>query len=224
MSSIKKRIVIYIVCGLVAVLVIGGIIINSTTNANSPARLLSLGEKYLSELDYEQALVQFLKIIEIEPMNERAYLDAAESYIGLGQTDEAIAILEQGIEATGSEEMHTLLLELTESEEPTEPMEESQPEDEPEPSIPVSEDYMPADIAALFEQAAAAFQQEDYDAVTQIAYNAVLVEFLRNNRGAKYGNVTGEAFGNVDACVLGYANVDVGGNGYGICLSCRQYR
>jgi tetratricopeptide (TPR) repeat protein len=65
----------------------------------STAELISLGENYLSDLDYERALVQFLKVIEIEPMNERAYLGAAEAYIGLGQTDNAIEILEQGLAA-----------------------------------------------------------------------------------------------------------------------------
>ena len=59
--------------------------------------LLELGEKYLLDFDYEQALVQFLRVIEIEPMNTRGYTGAAEAYIGLGQIDEAIAILQDGL-------------------------------------------------------------------------------------------------------------------------------
>jgi len=62
------------------------------------AELLDLGEKYLLEMDYEQAIVQFTKAIEIEPKNERAYLGAAEAYVALGQEDKAIEILEQGLE------------------------------------------------------------------------------------------------------------------------------
>ena len=58
--------------------------------------LLSLGEKHLGELDYEQAIVQFLKVIEIEPMNPRGYTGAAEAYIGLNQLDNAISVLEDG--------------------------------------------------------------------------------------------------------------------------------
>ena len=61
------------------------------------ADYLDLGEKYLLNLDYEQALVQFLKVIEIEPMNSRGYTGAAEAYIGLDRFDDAIAILEQGL-------------------------------------------------------------------------------------------------------------------------------
>lgn len=62
--------------------------------------LLELGEQYLLDLDYEQALVQFLKVIEIEPRNVQAYLGAAHAYAGLGRVDEAIAILEQGLSET----------------------------------------------------------------------------------------------------------------------------
>ncbi|MCL2068301.1 MAG: tetratricopeptide repeat protein [Oscillospiraceae bacterium] len=93
----------YIIIALVIALVAGAAIFLSMRGeedgANSPAQLLSLGERFLLELDYEQALVQFLRVIEIEPMNERAYLGAAETYIGMGDIDAAIAILEQGLAA-----------------------------------------------------------------------------------------------------------------------------
>lgn len=63
----------------------------------SAAELLDLGEKYLLELDYEQALVQFLKVIEVDPMNPRGYSGAAEAYVGLGETEKAIAVLQDGL-------------------------------------------------------------------------------------------------------------------------------
>jgi hypothetical protein len=61
------------------------------------AELLDLGEKYLLELDYEQALVYFEQLIDTKPRNSRGYTGLAEAYTALGQTDEAIAILEQGL-------------------------------------------------------------------------------------------------------------------------------
>ena len=64
----------------------------------SVTELLDLGEKYLLEMNYEQAVVQFLKVIEIEPKNPRGYTGAAEAYVGLGQMDKAIAVLRQGQE------------------------------------------------------------------------------------------------------------------------------
>ena len=62
------------------------------------ADCLALGEKYLLELDYEQALVQFLNAIDIDPMNPRGYTGAAEAYVGLGRINRAIRILQQGLE------------------------------------------------------------------------------------------------------------------------------
>jgi predicted nucleic acid-binding protein len=59
--------------------------------------LLALGEEYLLDLDYEKALVQFLEIIEVEPMNPRGYTGAAEAYIGLRRPNDAIAVLNRGI-------------------------------------------------------------------------------------------------------------------------------
>jgi len=59
--------------------------------------IIDLGEKYLLELDYEQALVQFLNVIEVEPMNPRGYTGAADAYMGLGQLINAIAILNDGL-------------------------------------------------------------------------------------------------------------------------------
>lgn len=71
--------------------------------------LLDLGEKYLLEMNYEQALVQFLAVIEIEPMNTRGYTGAAESYIGLNKLKEAVSILEKGFEATNDEAISSML-------------------------------------------------------------------------------------------------------------------
>ena len=79
----------------------------------SSFELLNLGEKFLLEFDYEQAIVQFLAVIEIEPMNARAYLGAAEAYIGLDDTPAAISILTQGLAATDDAAIAAMLARLT---------------------------------------------------------------------------------------------------------------
>jgi tetratricopeptide (TPR) repeat protein len=67
--------------------------------SQSAAELLSLGEKYLLELDYEQAIVHFTKVIEIEPMNVRAYIGRGDAYVHLnGQLELAIADYKKAIE------------------------------------------------------------------------------------------------------------------------------
>ncbi len=112
MQNVKKRIVLCAIIGLVLALAVSGVIYAQYANrAPTPAELLSLGEQYLLDLDCEQALVQFLKVIEIEPMNERAYLGAAEASIGLGQMSEAIAILERGLIALPDSAALTEMLE-----------------------------------------------------------------------------------------------------------------
>jgi tetratricopeptide (TPR) repeat protein len=47
------------------------------------AELLDLGEKYLLETNYEQAIVQFLRVIEISPKEHHVYALIGNSYIAL---------------------------------------------------------------------------------------------------------------------------------------------
>lgn len=76
------------------------------------AKLLDLGNKYLLEQNYEQAVVAFNKVIEIDPMNVEAYIGLAETYIGMGDPEAALAILEKGYDLTNSEEILKKLDEL----------------------------------------------------------------------------------------------------------------
>ena len=97
-----KRVLMFLLCAVLAILPL-----TSCEKSDLPltvAQLLDLGEKYLLDLDYEQALVQFLEVIEIEPMNPRGYTGAADAYIGLDRLDDAIAILKKGLEVIGSDQ------------------------------------------------------------------------------------------------------------------------
>jgi len=64
---------------------------------------LVLGEKYLSDLDYEQALLQFDQAITIEPKNARGYLGKADALLHLSRQAEAASALDTGTKATGGE-------------------------------------------------------------------------------------------------------------------------
>ena len=87
-----------------------GVSCSKSEQALTSAELLDFGEKYLLELNYEQALVQFLAVIEIEPMNPRGYIGAAEAYVGLGRVNEAIEVLRTGLhELTGNVEIRAML-------------------------------------------------------------------------------------------------------------------
>ena len=67
-----------------------------------------LGAKYLSEGNYEEAIIAFELAIQIDPKLPDAYLKAAEAYEGAGNVDKAMEILAQGYEATGAERQELL--------------------------------------------------------------------------------------------------------------------
>ena len=58
---------------------------------------LNLGDKYLTETNYEKAIVAFTKAIELEPKAMKAYEDLANAYIKTEKYDKAKETLEQGI-------------------------------------------------------------------------------------------------------------------------------
>ena len=62
-----------------------------------------LGMKYVSEGNYEEAIIAFAAAIEIDPKSADAYLALADVYEAQGDTESLQAILEQGLEATGDE-------------------------------------------------------------------------------------------------------------------------
>ena len=98
------------------------------------AELLEVAERYLLEGNYEQALVEFMRVIEVEPREPRGYTGAADALIGLGQYDEARAILEQGLNVLpGNAELQERLDDLRSPEVAAEPESELEPEIEPEP-------------------------------------------------------------------------------------------
>lgn len=61
-----------------------------------------LGVRYLSEGNYEEAVIAFTAVIEIDPKQAHAYVGRGNAYIGLGETEEnlaaALADYEQAIE------------------------------------------------------------------------------------------------------------------------------
>lgn len=100
--KIDKRMLFIIVAIIIAILTVGGIV-----HINSPShkieKYLSLGEKYLSELKYEDAVMAFDKVLEIDAKNikaiereEEAYSAWAQSEVDNGEYDKAIDVLNAG--------------------------------------------------------------------------------------------------------------------------------
>ena len=67
--------------------------------APAPNPPLVLGEKFLLDLDYEQALLQFDQAIVIDPKNPRGYLGKADALLHLDRLEDAAAALGAGARA-----------------------------------------------------------------------------------------------------------------------------
>lgn len=73
-----------------------------------------LGMRYLSDGDYEEAVLAFLAAIDIDPNRPEAYKRAAKAYVKLDDYESAREILQQGIEETDDEDLMEELEELEE--------------------------------------------------------------------------------------------------------------
>ena len=71
-----------------------------------------LAQNYLVEQSYEQAIAEFEKAIELDPMNVDAYIGIAEAHEAIGNRDMAVEWLEKGFEATGDERLQEKIEEL----------------------------------------------------------------------------------------------------------------
>ena len=52
---------------------------------------IELGQKYLTELNYTEAVASFTEAIKLDPDNIQAYMGRAEAYMALGEYDKALA-------------------------------------------------------------------------------------------------------------------------------------
>ena len=73
---------------------------------------LQMGNRYLEELDYDEAIETFQKIMDIDPKCVDAYIGLADAYIGKGDYESAVETLEKGIDETGDGELQNYLDEV----------------------------------------------------------------------------------------------------------------
>lgn len=90
----------------------------SVSHSHSVSKGFEIAERYLSELNYERAVIEFQNILEIEPMNVEAYLGLAKAYVGMGKTNKAIKTLKEGYRLTGDERLQDMIDELERADEP----------------------------------------------------------------------------------------------------------
>ena len=109
MNKSMKIIVPIIVAVIAAFVAIVAITLPASVNEQDIVSMIETGQKYLSELNFSQAIAEFCKVIEIDPKNVDAYLGLANAYIGNDENDKAIEILEIGLAETGDIRLQNLL-------------------------------------------------------------------------------------------------------------------
>ena len=83
-----------------AVVLLLALLTACTSKAARAQEKIELGQKYLTELNYTEAVASFTEAIELDPENIPAYMGRAEAYIGLKQYDDAKADYTTAIEKT----------------------------------------------------------------------------------------------------------------------------
>jgi len=89
---------------LLAVVLLAGALVLFLPKKGTPTwqEQYDLGVRYLSEGNYEEAIIAFNAAIEIDPRREDAYLAMADVYIEQKSYDEALSVLNQGIANAGN--------------------------------------------------------------------------------------------------------------------------
>lgn len=105
-----------------------------------------LGVRYLSDGEYEEAIIAFNAAIEIDPMQADAYEKLADAYLALGDLDSALQTLRDGYAATGDAHLQARIDELTKSESAPIPAPESTPEPTPEPTATPTPEPTPVPV------------------------------------------------------------------------------
>ena len=99
---------------IISVLILGGIVAYSNPKLKYD-RQLTLGQKYLNEMDYQKAVAAYQAAIEIDSKSPDAYEALAEVYIAIDDLDSAKKILSEGVANTKSEELSELLSDIQKS-------------------------------------------------------------------------------------------------------------
>ena len=93
----KKRILPFLIVAAVALIALAVGIGIYNTPANRLQRQLELGNRYLEEQQYEEAIVAFEKAISIDDRCLEAYVGGIKAYQGLGDTEGMIVFYERAL-------------------------------------------------------------------------------------------------------------------------------
>ena len=82
----RKNLLLFAVVALLAILLFAACAPKAATAADK----IELGQKYLTEMNYTEAIASFTEAIKLDPNNIQAYMGRAEAYMALGEYDKAL--------------------------------------------------------------------------------------------------------------------------------------
>lgn len=108
-KTVNRKLIIMIVAiaTVVCIAVVTVIFAQGGSVEKRLAEQLDLAERYLAELDYEQAIAAYEAAIEIDPKCEEAYLGLADIYIEQEEYEKAAEILEEALAQIDSEDINS---------------------------------------------------------------------------------------------------------------------
>ena len=107
----KKRVGILAAVVIVFFALIGGLVVYNTPE-NRLARQLDLGERYLEEQNYAEAILAFEKAIQIDDRCMAAYVNGIEAYRHLDEPENLLSFYEKALEAARSLEGEALTTDM----------------------------------------------------------------------------------------------------------------
>ncbi len=114
----KKTITLLIIVAVIFVVAVAVTVavIMSLAGQDEVSRALSLGDKYLSDMDYDSAIREYSKVLSVDPTNQDALAGLVKSYVGNGEPDKARDIFESDLADTNRTDVLRVYGEMLEDE------------------------------------------------------------------------------------------------------------
>lgn len=90
-------------------LIVGSFLIRNQMSKSLYSESIKSAEKYLESNDYELAVLEYQKAIELCPENESGYIGLAEVYLKNGKSSSAKILLKRGLAHTGSSRIQYMI-------------------------------------------------------------------------------------------------------------------
>ena len=98
-ASTRRNVIILVIVLLIVIVgAVFAVLAMGSGESGSAVGQLTLAQRYLDEQNYEQAVIEFERLLEIDPKNVDAYLGLSQAYKALGEYDKAAMALEQAKE------------------------------------------------------------------------------------------------------------------------------